>query len=69
MFEIHRNCMHGQWKNCDFVLHIGSVALVYFRDGCNPNRSATVIELFTPKRWFRFRAGRSPSLADRAEGK
>ncbi len=55
--EVHKDCLHGQWKNCDFVLHIGTTAYVFFRDGRSPNRSATVVEIFTHKRWFRFRRG------------
>ena len=55
--EVHKDCLHGQWANCDFVLHIGTTAYVFFRNGRNPRRSAVVVEIFTHKRWFRFRQG------------
>lgn len=51
-FEIHRDVIHGQWKGTTFVLHIGTTAYVWV--GRKPRDYGAVLQICTPKRWFRF---------------
>lgn len=52
---IHTNVAFMQAKNCAICIHIGSIALTF---GSAPRPFPLLkLELLTPTRWFRLRAG------------